>query len=77
MFIKISLSVLDVEMTHTHKHTYAQTHRQTLTLGSIATYSVKMTDYKKGKKKGGHRGRGRRRESGEMKGWSERSEWER
>ena len=31
--------------THTHRHTHTQTH--THTLGSIATYSVKMTEYKK------------------------------
>ena len=28
---------------HTHTHTYIHTH----TLGSIATYSVKLTEYKK------------------------------
>ena len=33
-------------MTHTYRHTDRHTDRQTHTLGSIATYSVKMTEYK-------------------------------
>ena len=33
--------------THTHIHTHTHTHAHTHTLGSIATYSVKMTEYKK------------------------------
>ena len=32
-------------MTQTDTHTYTQTDRHTHTLGSIATYSVKMTEY--------------------------------
>ena len=32
---------------HTHRHTDTQTHRHTHTLASIATYSVKMTEYEK------------------------------
>ena len=31
----------------THRQTHAHTHAHTHTLGSIATYSVKMTEYKK------------------------------
>ena len=52
-FIKIGPSVWAVEMTHTHRHTHRQTDRQTDTLASIATYSVKLTEYKKknGKKR--------------------------
>ena len=45
-FIKISLSVWAVEMTQTHAHTHIHTHSQTDTLGSIATCSVKLTEYK-------------------------------
>ena len=47
-FIKISLSVWAVEMTqtHTHTHTHIHIHSQTDTLGSIATCSVKLTEYK-------------------------------
>ena len=33
--------------THTHTHTYTHRHIHTHNLGSIATYSVKMTKYKK------------------------------
>ena len=33
--------------THTHTHTYIHTHTHTHTLGSIATYSVKLAEYKK------------------------------
>ena len=44
-FIKIGSSVWAVEMTHTYRHTYRQTDTHTHTLGSIATYSVKMTEY--------------------------------
>ena len=45
-FIKIGSSVWAVEVTHTDTQTDRQTHTQTHTLGSIATYSVKMTEYK-------------------------------
>ena len=45
-FIKISLSAWAVEMTQTHAHTHIHTHSQTDTLGSIATCSVKLTEYK-------------------------------
>ena len=37
--------------THTDRHTDTQTDRQTDTPGAIATYSVKLTEYKKRKKK--------------------------
>ena len=56
-FIKIDPSVWAGELPHTHIHTHTHTdahthtHTHTHTLGSIATYSVKMTEYKKGKKK--------------------------
>ena len=40
--IKICPTVLAVEMTQTH----GQTDRHTDTLGSIATYSVTLTEYK-------------------------------
>ena len=43
-FIKIGPSFWAVEMTYTDR----QTHRHTDTLGSIATYSVKLTEYKNG-----------------------------
>ena len=48
-FIKIDPSVWAVSLSHTHKHTYIHTHTHihTHTLSSIATYSVKMTEYKK------------------------------
>ena len=46
-FIEIGLSVWAVEVTHTYRHTHRQTDRHTHTLGWIATYSVKMTEYKK------------------------------
>ena len=42
-FIKIGLFVWAVEMTHTHGQTDTHLH----TLGSNATYLVKMTEYKK------------------------------
>ena len=40
-FIKIDPSVWAVSLSHTHIHTYIHTH----TLGSMATYSVKVTQY--------------------------------
>ena len=45
-------------MTQTDTHTYTQTDRHTHTLGSIATYSVKMTEYKNGSQRGSDRGNG-------------------
>ena len=42
-FIKIHPSVWTVALSHTH--TYIHTHTHTHTLGSIATYSDKMTEY--------------------------------
>ena len=52
--IKIGSAVWAVALTHTDRHTHAHTythththtHAHTHTLGSIATYSVKMTEYK-------------------------------
>ena len=41
-FIKIGSAVWAVALTQTDRRTHAHTH----TLGSIATYSVKMTEYK-------------------------------
>ena len=53
-FIKIDATVWAVELphtdTHTHTHTDAHTLIQTPSV-SIATYSVKMTEYKKRRKK--------------------------
>ena len=50
-FIKIGSSFWAVEMIHTYRQTARQTHRQTYrqthTLGPIAIYSVKITEYKK------------------------------
>ena len=46
-FIKIHPSVWAVALSHTHTHTYIHTYIHTHTLGSIATYSVKLTEYKK------------------------------
>ena len=43
--IKFGSAVWAVALTQTHAHTHTHTH----TLGSIATYSVKMTEYKKEK----------------------------
>ena len=45
-FIKIGPLVWAVEMTQTDTQTHRQTDTQTDTLGSIATYSVKLTEYK-------------------------------
>ena len=52
-FIKINTTVLAVELPHTDTHTHARTHAHTYTHTlihtpsvSIATYSVKMTEYK-------------------------------
>ena len=45
-FIKIHPSVWAVALSHTHTHTYIHTYIHTHTLGSIATYSVKLTEYK-------------------------------
>ena len=49
-FIKIGRELFELIDIKTHRqtdrHTDRQTHRQTHTLGSIATYSVKMTEYK-------------------------------
>ena len=49
-FIKIGPLVWAVEMTQTdtqtHRETHGHTNTQTDTLGSIATYSVKTTEYK-------------------------------
>ena len=47
-FIKIGPLVWAVEMTktQTHTNTHTHTHTHTDTLGSIATYSVKLTEYK-------------------------------
>ena len=50
-FIKIDTTVLAVELPHTHTHTRTHAHTYTHTLihtpsVSIATYSVKMTEYK-------------------------------
>ena len=48
-FIKIGSAVWAVALTQTDRqtdtHTHAHTHAHTHTLGSIATYSVKMTEY--------------------------------
>ena len=46
-FIKIGPFVWAVEMTQTDTHTYTYTDTHTDTLGSIATYSVKLTEYNK------------------------------
>ena len=49
-FIKIDTTVLAVELPHTDTHTDAHTYTHTLIHTpsvSIATYSVKMTEYKK------------------------------
>ena len=50
-FIKIHPSVWAVALSHTYTQTYMHTHIHTYihthTLGSIATYSVKLTEYKK------------------------------
>ena len=43
-FIKIGSAVWAVALTQTDRQTHAHTH--THNLGSIATYSVKMTEYK-------------------------------
>ena len=43
-FVKIHQSVWATELPHTDTHTHTHTH--TYTLGSIATYSVNMTEYK-------------------------------
>ena len=50
-FIKIDPSGLATVLPHTHIHTqtHTHTHTHTHTLGSIATYSVKMTEYKNAK----------------------------
>ena len=47
-FIRIYPSVWATALPHTHTHTQPQrrTHIHTHTLGSIATYSVEMTEYK-------------------------------
>ena len=43
--IKIGSAVWAVALTQTQTRTHAHTHTHTHTLGSIATYSVKMTEY--------------------------------
>ena len=48
-FIRIDTTVLAVELPHTHRRTHIHTHTHTLIHTpsvSIATYSVKMTEYK-------------------------------
>ena len=44
IFIEIGSAVWAVALTHTYIHTYTHTD----TLGSILTYSVRLTEYKKG-----------------------------
>ena len=51
-FVKIDCSVWAAAHPHTNTqtHTHTHSHIHTHTLGSIATYSVEMTEYKKEKK---------------------------